>query len=232
MDEIDMFTTLRPSPPADAQAMRAAVLERVEGVLRADGPAARLPARRPARMPRRRRRLLMAGGIVTAAAAAAIVVPAVFPGGTSGTFIAKAWAVERNGDGSVTFSISKSFDDPAGLRRALKADGVTAFVVINRLITGGSATYDACEFDSADFAPGVVQKAVVTLGGHVDAPPGQVVVWPTWTLRPAAMPQGSALLIASWLPVNRHDPSASTMIPMVLRADRLPPCVPSKPPGQ
>jgi len=225
MDEIDMFTALRPSPPADAQAMRAAVLERVEGVLRgADAP--------PVRMPRRRRRLLVAGGIVTAAATAAIVVPAILPGGTNGTFITKAWAVERNADGSVTFSTSKQFDDPAGLRRALKAAGVTAFVVINRLISNDTASYDACDYDVADFAPQAVQKAVVTLGGHVDAPPGQVVVWPTWTLHPAAMPKGSALLIASWRPVNREDPSVGAMIPMVLRTDKLPACVPNPPPTQ
>jgi hypothetical protein len=227
MDEIDMFTALRPSPPADARAMRAAVLDRVEGALRGADAA---PARGPRR--RRRRRILIAGGIVTAAAAAAIAVPAVLPGGTNGSFITKAWAVERNADGSVTFSTSKQFDDPAGLRRALKATGVTAFVVINRLIDTPASTYDACDYAVADFAPQAVQKAVVTLGGHVDAPPGQVVVWPTWTLHPAAMPRGSALLIASWRPVNRHDPSAGAMIPMVLRTDRLPACVPTKPPGQ
>jgi hypothetical protein len=225
MDEISMFTALRPAPPAEAEAMRAAARERVEGVLRAADAA-------PARTPRLRRRLLLAGGLVTAAAAAAIVVPAVLPGGTTGTFITKAWAVERNADGSVTFSISKSFDDPAGLRRALKAAGVTAFVVINRLIDTPSSSYDACDYDTADFAPAAVQKAVVTLGGHVDAPPGQVVVWPAWTLRPAAMPRGSALLVASWRPANDHDTSAGAMLPMVLRTDRLPACIPSKPPSQ
>jgi hypothetical protein len=225
MDEISMFTALRPAAPADAPAMRAAVLERVEGVLRGADTAR-------ARVPRRRRRLLTAAGIVTAAAAAAIAVPAALPGGTNGTFITKAWAVERNADGSVTFSTSKQFNDPAGLRRALKATGVKAFVVINRLIDTPAYSYDACDYDVANFAPQAVQKAVVTLGGHVDAPPGQVVVWPTWTLHPAAMPQGSALLIASWLPANRHDPSAGAMVPMVLRTDRLPVCVPNPPPSQ
>jgi hypothetical protein len=227
MDEISMFTALRPSPPADAHALRAAVRERVEGVLR--GPDA-VTARTPARAPRRR--LLLAGGVITAAAAAAIVVPALLPGGANGTFVTKAWAVERNADGSVTFSVSQSFDDPAGLRRALKASGVTAFVVINRLIVTPSSSYDACDYDNADFAPAVVQKAVVTLGGHVDTPSGQVVVWPAWTLHPAAMPKGSALLIASWRPANPDDPSAGAMVPMVLRTDRLPACVPAKPPGQ
>ena len=226
MDEISMFTALRPPPPAGAETMRAAVLERVEGVLRDAGDAA--PAR-PSR-PRRRHRLLVAGGIATAVAAAAIVVPAVLPGGTNETFITNAWAVERNGDGSVTFSVSKQFDDPAGLQRALKANGVTAFVIINRLIVGGSYTYDACNYVNLDLEPDAIQKAVVTLGGHVDALPDQVT-WPTWTLHPAAMPRGSALLIASWLPLDRDTNNVSAMIPLVLRTDRLPTCTPNKPPN-
>jgi len=229
VDEITMFTALRPSPPAGVNAMRAAVLERVEGVLRDADPAA--PARpRRTRVPRRWHRLLVAGGIITAAAAAALVVPALLPGGTNGTIITKAWAVERNADGSVTFSVSKQFDDPAGLRRALKADGVSAFVVVNRLIVGESYAYDACNYVNLDLEPDAIQKAVVTLGGHVDAPSDQVT-WPTWTLHPAAMPRGSALLIASWLPSNRATSNASAMIPLVLRTDRLPVCTPNKPPS-
>jgi hypothetical protein len=228
VDEITMFTALRPSPPAGVNAMRAAVLERVEDVVRAAGPAA--PARpRRTRVPRRRHCLLAAGGIVTAAAAA-IVVPAVLPGGSNSAIVTRAWAVERNTDGSVTFSVSKQFDDPAGLRRALKADGITAFVVVNRLIVGESYAYDACDYVNLDLEPDAIQKAAVTLGGHVDAPPDQVT-WPTWTLHPGAMPRGSALLIASWLPSNRATDNAGAMIPLVLRTDRLPVCTPSKPPG-
>ena len=146
MDEISMFTELRPAPPADADAdaIRAAVRGRVTNVLSEADPAAhrgRPRARRSPASPRRspvRRRVLIGGGLVAAATAAAIAVPAWLPG-AGGTVVAKAWAVERNSDGTVTVTVSQQFNDPAGLQRALAADGITAFVAVHREITGQNA---------------------------------------------------------------------------------------------
>jgi hypothetical protein len=46
-----------------------------------------------------------------AAACAAVVVPVLLPGGTPTSFGTKAWAVQRNADGTVTVRIAQfAFD--------------------------------------------------------------------------------------------------------------------------
>lgn len=238
MDEISMFAGLRPPPPADAdaEAMLAAVRGRLTSVLSEPRPAARgdrPPARRsPAgtRRPPVRRRAIIGGGLVAAAAAAAIAVPAWLPG-AGGTVLAKAWAVERNSDGTVTVAVSQQFNDPAGLQRALAADGITAFVTLHREVTRGGYTYDECDYRSLDYAPRDVQNAVVAEGKNTaSSPPSVFDHWPTFIIHPAAMPAGSALLIAAWRSQDGTD--LGTMIPTVLRTDKPPACAPnSAPPG-
>jgi hypothetical protein len=171
---------------------------------------------------------LIGGGLVAAAVTAAIAIPPLLSGGA---FTAKAWAVERNSDGSITIEVTRQFDDPAGLRAALPADGIPAFVTVHRLITGvnngGGYSYDECDYSNLDYAPDAVQNAVIKEGPHVDAPP-DVVTWGTWIIHPAVMPAGSALLIASWL--STDGTSTGAMIPIVLRADKLPVCTPNTTP--
>jgi hypothetical protein len=248
MDEISMFAGLRPAAPADAdaEAIHAAVRGRVTSVLSEADPAARgdrPPARRSPTGPRRspvRRRAIIGGGLVAAAAAAAIAVPAWLPG-TDGNALAKAWAVERNSDGTVTVAVSQQFNDPAGLQRALAADGITAFVTLHReitlhrKITGQDARvtyiYHDCDYTNLDYAPLDVQRAVVAEGKNtVSSPPSVFDLYPTFVIHPAAMPKGAALLIAAWR--SSDGPGGGTMDPYVLRTDTPPVCTPNTaPPG-
>src|SRR5580692_5417621 len=161
MDEISMFTTLRPGELADAVAIREAARKQLAGVISA--PDA-ISAVRP--RARRRHRMLAVGGMITAAAAAAIVIPAVLPGSATGTFITKAWAVERHQDGTLTVSFDEVATDPVALQRALRADGVHAFVrsmsMKSAYVKGaGKEFYAACNYSGLDKEPPSVQQAVV-----------------------------------------------------------------------
>jgi hypothetical protein len=240
MDEISMFAELRPAPPADADAdaIRAAVRGRVTSFLSESDSAAhgrRLPVRRSSAGPRRsplRRRLLIGGGLVAAATAAAIVVPAWLPG-AGDTVMAKAWAVERNSDGTITIAVSQQFNDPGGLQRALAADGITAFVTMNREITGvnkdGTAySYDECDYLNLDSAPQAVESAVVTEGNNTLIGPQSIVANWTWIINPAALPAGSALLIPAWR--SSDGDAIALQNPSVLRTDKPPVCTPNTPP--
>jgi hypothetical protein len=250
MDEISMFAELRPAPPADADvdAIRAVVRERVTTSLSEADPAAhgrRPPTRRSPAGPRRspvRRRVLIGGGLVAAATAVAIAIPAWLPG-AGGTVMAKAWDVERNRDGTITIAVSEQFNDPAGLQQALAADGVTAFVTINREITGVNAkgaaySYDECDYLNLDYAPQAVESAVVTEGNNNafategnNTPTGPLSFFAnwTWTIDPAALPAGSAVLLPAWRSsdgdaISFENPS------VLLRTDKLPVCTPNAPP--
>jgi len=237
MDEISMFAELRPAPPADADAIRAVVRGRVTSVLSEAVPGARgrRPlARRWSAGPRRspaRRRVLIGGGLVVAATVAAIAVPAWLPG-AGDTVMAKAWAVERNSDGTITVEVSQQFNDPAGLQQALAADGITAFVTINREITGVNArgtayAYDACDYLNLDPASQAVESAVVTDDNTIVGALSHFNNW-TWTIDPAGMPKGSALLIPSWR--SQDGTALAVETPTVLRTDKPPVCTPNTPP--
>jgi len=220
MNEISMFTSLRPGAPADALAMREAARERLAGVLSAPDATAAVRPRA-----RRRHRMLAAGGMITAAAAAAIVVPAVVPGSATGTFVTKAWSVERNQDGTVTASFHEVVTDPVALQQALRADGVHAFVKVMSMKSAyvkgaGEEYYTACNYSGLDKEPPSVQQAVV---GQNVGPRGAQ----SWTIRPSAMPNRSSLLITLW-------PSSVVTVlqsPVVLSTYQPPVCVPAKPPA-
>jgi hypothetical protein len=123
MDEIKLLAAVRPAPPADLASMRQGASDRLAAAM--SGPPAR---------PRRRRRTLTVAGIA-AAACAAIVVPVALPSPAAPRLVTAAYAVQRHPDGTVSVSI-RQLADPVGLQRALRAVGVPAVVLEERLPTG------------------------------------------------------------------------------------------------
>lgn len=122
MDEISMFTALRPTPPDDLEQIRQRARRQLNEALTASASPS------PARASWRNRRTgLLAGAAVAAVACASIAVPAMLPG-SAGSFVTSAWAVRRSADGTITVTIRKALRDQAGLQRALRADGVPAYV--------------------------------------------------------------------------------------------------------
>src|SRR5215472_15832299 len=122
MDEVNLFTALRPEPPADAEQIRLRVGRRLDAKLASGG----MPA--GARAPRGGRRVaLMATTAVVAATGLAVALPAVLPG-AGGRLAVPAWAIVRGREGTVKVKLSKAFQGQRGLQRALRADGVPAYV--------------------------------------------------------------------------------------------------------
>jgi hypothetical protein len=234
MNEMELLARMRVNAPS-------AVTPRAEHLYRSAREGTypgrvRLSARRPVR-------LAAAAVAVTAAAVAAIVVPAMAPGGSGDALVVKAWAVGRLTDGRVTVSVSQLFNDPAGLQRALRAAGVPAYVTALPLKAAGNMYYSPCSYSSADFASPTVQTAVVS--GNPASPSAQPSPGASaansagarkmpgyqgklsWIIRPAAMPRGTALLIASWTAPGAR--ASVVMSPEVLQHDRLPSCRPTAP---
>jgi hypothetical protein len=187
MDEIGLFTALRPDPPADGGVAVAAARNRIVAAF--GEPSG------PARNRSRRKKLALAGGLVTGAAAAAIVVPVMLSPGDGGILGTNAWAVDRNPDGTVTVAFSELFDDPAGLQNTLQAYGVRAEI---RVVPMTPLTirqepyhgYDTrCVYQTSGLdEPASVQRAVVTIeqSGMTDT---------RFTIKPSAMPPGSLVFI-------------------------------------
>jgi hypothetical protein len=152
-------------------------------------------------------------------AAAAVVVPAVLPGGGPPAVTTRAWAVEPGGHGTIRVTI-RQLHDPAGLQRALRAEGVPAYV---RYLPGRNS----CSYrqDGGTLPPAAVQEAVLPLGAGGD-PRNPYVL----TIDRQALPPGDAVLIqASWSP---DQPDGIGLAPGVLGNDRPPVCVPLLHQGQ
>lgn len=169
-----------------------------------------------------------------AVAAIAITLSVVLPGGPDGTFVTKAWAVERNPDGTVTVTMNQQFQDPAGVQRALQDDGITAYVQVNAMSKGRHGAGQACSYAHLDRAPEAVQKAVITTNqipaepngtGPVRLPTGHPVVAElvSWTIHPSAMRPGSSILFADWV----SSAFSVLMNPAVLTTDAAPICTPT-----
>lgn len=202
MDEITLFTALRPAQPEDAGEL----LEAARGRLTCapGGPAGQsVPPgrRRRARPPRRT--VLLAACATVVAACAAIVVPAVLPGRDAGSLVTAAWAVQHNPDGTlkVTFRQAR---DAAGLQRALRADGVLAYVRYVPWVATGANHYRPaaiCRQTGPGNLPGgplnvMILKEVFPFLAAGGAPAGDAL-----TIRPAAIPKGDAILIeVTWFP--------------------------------
>jgi hypothetical protein len=221
MDEITLFRTLQPAPPPDPGPLRQQARSQLDRALRTTKPGGSSRASR--------KWLVLAGvGAVAMAACAAIIVPVITPGKGSGSFITSAWAVQRNPDGSVAVTF-KEVADPAGLQRALRADGIQARVMSPPTkaawVKGSRIQSLACNYPLAGpwFAPARTQQAAVTWNPPGAGEPGQLGgAGEVAVIHPSAMPSGSELFV-----VDAATKLATVISrPAVLKSDRLPPCRP------
>lgn len=245
MDEITMFTTIRPAPLAEAGPIRQQARARLDAALQ--GPPRRTgrrygsssPAGEHRRLGRYRRPVLLGTAAAAVAVCAAIVVPAVLPAGGSGSVVTAAWAVQRQPDGAVTVTLKDVFD-LGGLQQALDGAGVPAKVITVQTnpadYTGPlvavhpvhQVTVSGCFYPTTGSyaAPAPVQQAVVTrvvtaVGTDITA---------LYDIHPAAMPPGSVLLIQGAV-IGGQGPRAAAEVselasfpaPAVLADNSLPP---------
>jgi hypothetical protein len=223
VDELTLFTGLKPPPPDDPAGMLARARTRLDPSLGA--PAGRTVAGSgpPARSgpdsgrairrsvvrswtalgPRHRRRRLALGlAAVAVAACAATVVPSVLLGGGM-----PAYAVTRNPDGTVRVTISDIVDaaDAAGLQDALRAEGIPALVWAGSTDQAPADNPD-CQAPASNLEPPAIQKAVISdypttvprgsTNMVVTGTAGRGPGWVGYIIQPAAMPHGSVLYIS------------------------------------
>ena len=172
MDEIELFTALRPTPGFELSGQRDALALGSPAPCRNQELALRHQGRRLGGLNPPTRTAFTVGGAALAVGGATVlaaVLPTVLSAGQSGSLITSAWAVQPRKDGTVKVTI-KDASDPAGLQRALRAAGIQAVVVSPREITrkdpqGGWVTHPVCTYPTAGplFAPAAVQRAVVTV---------------------------------------------------------------------
>jgi hypothetical protein len=229
MDEMQLLEDFRAAvAPPDERILAHARSRMLAADPDRSGTRARGPLRR-VRWPQ----LAVSGAAI---AAIAVTLSVVLPGGADGTFATKAWAVGRNPDGTVTVTVTidQQFQNPAGLQRALREDGITAFVQVNAMSKGQQGGGGACSYAHLDTAPEAVQTAVVTANqisvksdgtDSVKLPTGHPVVAElvSWTIHANAMPPGSSILLADW--VGRL--ASLVMHPLVIRTNAAPVCAPS-----
>lgn len=206
-DEITLVTALRPEPPADAEQIRQRAGRRLDAATTA------APPYREAR-PSRSRRLIFGAAAVATAAGTAIVVPAVLPG-SAGPLVTSAWAVTRSPNGAVTVTIPfrRTFRDQAGLQRALRADGVPAYVRSMRGCAywkpqGGLGQIDR-KASTALMSPGPGNRARGTSRIYI---------------RPGSLARGEAILIG-----GATFKGGLSLQTFVMRDTRPPVCVPGGP---
>jgi hypothetical protein len=195
MDEITMYTMLRPEAPDHADELAEAARQRVAGAFcTPTRPGGRGPARR---------RLLLATGAIAAAAATAIVVPAVLPGREAGPLVTAAWAVQRNPDGTVGVTF-KQARDAAGLQRALRAEGVPAwvrYIPFVRTLAGDYRRAENCAQTGPGNLPGGQRNVTITEQVFPFLAAGGTPAGDALTIRPSAIPEGDSILVeVSWDP--------------------------------
>jgi hypothetical protein len=229
MDQITLFTAVRPAAPADDD--MATICERARERVTAE-------YRRPPR--RRRRTIAVALSGAGLAAGAAVLVIAAFPGGNArpgapagsrsgvGSFVTAAYTIQRNPGGTVTVTIRQMLGNPAGLQQALAKDGVPALVryipykTVTRRDHGhtDTAAYPACEYQGGlpTEPRSITNKAILPPPSHT----GSSNTPPPWvfTIHPSAMPKGSVVYIET-------GPAWKATL---LTNSRLPRCVPAGPP--
>jgi hypothetical protein len=223
MDQLAMFSTVKPMAPADDDVapMCESARDRMAAAYR-ESPRHR----------RRRFAFALTGGSLLAAgaAAAAVTLLAGNPAHQDSSlrsFVTAAYTVRPDQGGTVTVTI-KQLQDPAGLQRALTADGVPALVryIPARNVSGtyGGTTYNGispvCQYLNLPRVPGMLSKAVGPANGNAGT-----VFW----IRPSALPKGSVVFIQD----SPGWPGSGGSIAGidVLRSGKLPRCVPVKPPS-
>jgi hypothetical protein len=211
MDELKLLEDFRAAvaPPDDDVLARARARMLAASFRRSAGRSAN---------PRRRVRWPQLAVSGAAIAALAVTLSIVLPGGADGTFVTKAWAVERNPDGTVTVTMDQQIQDPAGVQRALREDGVSAYVQVNATVTGPQDVELACSYAHLDKAPAAVQKAVITSNRIPVESNG--TSQQSWTIHPNAMPPGSSSLFADWV----SSAFSAVLNPSVLSTDTAPVC--------
>ncbi len=245
MDELTLFTELKPPVPEVAPIQVRARARVLDG-LRANRSRGRRFTLRagPASGQPRRRRLALALSAVAVVACAATVVPSVLLGGSSSTLVTSAYAVTREGDGTVSVTIYDiaNGSDAANLQRALRAAGVPALMWAGGF-TKLPVVEPMCRPRASDIEPLKVQEAVVRteVNGHL-FPPGDIAIAALpahltpaerasykkdpglrFIIHPSAMPSGSVLYI--WRLLS-HGPAGGPLQqeigpPEVLTHDRL-----------
>jgi hypothetical protein len=220
MDEVALFSTVRPTAPADDEV--ATMYERARDRV---AVAYREP-------PRRRRRLFafaLAGGSLLAAGAATVTLlagNAGHPGTSLRSFVTAAYAVRPDQDGTITVTI-KQLQDPAGLQRALTADGVHALVryIPARNVSGTyhGTTYNGispvCQYLNLPLVPASQSGGVGLAIGSLGA----------FSIRPSALPKGSVVFIQDSPGGSGSGGNIASI--NVLTSGNLPRCVPVKPPS-
>lgn len=233
MDEIELFTALRPTPATELSGQRERARARLASAM--SGSGARVSARHPGRRlgglnPPARTAFTIGGAALAVGSATvlAAVLPGLLSSGPSG-LITSAWAVQPRKDGTVKVTI-KDASDPSGLERALRAAGVRAIVVSPGWRTyknaqGRWATVPDCTFPSSGplFSALAVQRAVVTVPkpakGTGRSP--SVIAY----IHPSAMPKGSVLFIADTYSAQPNGTrTLSVAVPLVLKGDKQPAC--------
>jgi hypothetical protein len=129
--------------------------------------------------PRTARRLVIGTALAGAAGAAVAIVG--LPGSPNHGGAGAAWAVTKNGNGSVTVAI-KDYRDPAGLQAKLRAAGVRANVTVmpkkcQIALPGATAEFALFNGDVSTFhAPHTWQRLFAGSPSYVTAGPGFGVV--------------------------------------------------------
>ena len=216
MDEITLFAGLEPPPPADPDELRTRVRGRLATAFgENEARTGAVPA--ATGRPRRRRRMVLGAAVAGVAAAAAIVTPIVAPSGGATAYATADYSVQPHSDGTVNVMI-KQLRDPAGLQRALRADGVAAYVRYSPSPTS------ACVWQPPGRPP-ANGSLILQILTRPTGPGGWFVI------HPAKLPNGQALLIVAF---NFRTPTSPGQVSAVstsalMASDRPPVCLPAPP---
>ena len=227
MDEITMYTALRPQAPGNAGELTGAARQRLADEFGKPHRPGRRVLGRP--VPGRRRLLLLAAGAIAVATAATIVVPAVLPGRDAGSLVTAAWAVQHNQDGTVTVTF-KQARDAAGLQRYLRTHDVPAYVRFIPFVRAPAGDYrraQVCGPTGPGNLPGgqrnvTILEEVFPFLAAGGAPAGDAL-----TIRPSRIPAGDSILIeVSWFPGDGR--LGGNVGDRVLGNDNPPTCTPAR----
>lgn len=191
MDEITLFATIQPPPPADAQTIRHGARTALDAAM-----SRALP--RPAR---HRRRPLMLAGAAAAAGALAVSGMLLAAGGRASGPATRAvhvnlagWSVNTNPNGTVTVK-TRQASDPLRLQHVLAEAGIPALVRWGELCWVPPSQYLPTRgiVDGPDYVGGIAPPVWIR---------GEPYPNDVWTFTPSKMPPRARYLITA-VPLNR-----------------------------